>query len=503
MQDLSLDRMCLEALARTPTVPAIEYADAWVTWGELRALAERVSALMRRSGIHYEAPVVFVPRSRPSAVAAFLGMLAEQRTVRMVYPFQSPASLAGELAQLEPAVVVAHAEDFTPEVRDALHRCGAAGIALSEFDAAPVAGLEWSRRFDTAGAPARPEIQILTSGTTGRPKRVGLTHEMVARHIVAANKNYQAADADYQTQPPMYLYYPLGNISGISGVLPTVLRGHRTVLVERFSVESWLGYIRRYQPARASLPPAGFQMVLDAEVPPEELTGVRMIATGAAALEESVQRAFVARYQIPVLSSYGATEFGGPVASMTPELYERWGEAKLGSVGRAIGGAQLRVVDPDTGAPVAPGQLGLLEVIAPRIGPDWIRTADLAVIDQDGFLFHRGRADGAIVRGGFKLLPETIERALLLHASVSAAAVVGVRDVRLGQVPVAAVQLKPGAASTTARELEQHLREHVYATHIPVAWRFVDVLPRTASFKIDTGAVRALFDAERAHSEAS
>jgi acyl-coenzyme A synthetase/AMP-(fatty) acid ligase len=267
------------------------------------------------------------------------------------------------------------------------------------------------------------------------------------------------------------------------------------VLVERFSVEAWRHYIRRHRPERASLPPAGFQMVLDAGVPPEELASVRSIASGAAPLDASVQRAFEARYQVPILLSYGATEFAGPVTSMTPELHASWGEKKLGSVGRPIAGAQLRIVDALTGERLEPGAEGILEVIAPRIGPDWIRTSDQAVIDADGFLWHRGRADGAIMRGGFKLLPETIEHALSLHPAVSSVAVVGLRDARLGEVPVAAVQLRPDAERPTIGELERHLREHVYATHIPVAWRFVEELPRTPSFKVDGGAVRGLFGA--------
>jgi long-chain acyl-CoA synthetase len=275
-----------------------------------------------------------------------------------------------------------------------------------------------------------------------------------------------------------------------------LLRGHRAVLVERFSVEVWRAYLRRHRPDRASLPPAGFKMVLDAQVPPEELAGLRSLASGAAPLDANVHRAFVARYEIPILLSYGATEFGGPVTSMTQELHAQWGDQKLGSVGRPIAGAQLRVIDPESGAVLAHGQEGVLEVIAPRIGPDWIRTSDLALIDADGFLFHRGRADGAIMRGGFKLLPETIERALLLHPAVSCAAVVGVPDARLGQVPAAAVQIEPGAQQPTIDELERHLRDHVYATHIPVAWRFVDDLPRTASFKVDGAAVRGLFAGE-------
>jgi acyl-coenzyme A synthetase/AMP-(fatty) acid ligase len=207
------------------------------------------------------------------------------------------------------------------------------------------------------------------------------------------------------------------------------------VLVERFSVEIWRRYLRRYRPERVSLPPAGFQMVLDADVPREELGFVRSIASGAAPLDPSVQQAFEARYGIPILLTYGATEFAGPVTSMTPELHARWGKTKLGSAGRPIAGAKLRVVDPETGEVLAPGQEGILEVIAPRVGPEWIRTSDLAVVDADEFLFHRGRADGAIMRGGFKLIPETIERALLLHPSVSAAAVVGLSDARLGQAP--------------------------------------------------------------------
>jgi acyl-coenzyme A synthetase/AMP-(fatty) acid ligase len=211
-------------------------------------------------------------------------------------------------------------------------------------------------------------------------------------------------------------------------------------------------------------------------------------------LDPAVQRAFEERYGIPILLSYGATEFAGPVAAMTAELYAEWGRRKFGSVGRPLPGAQLRVVDPETGAVLLPGKEGILEVISPRIGTDWIRTSDIVLIDDDGFLFHRGRADGAIMRGGFKLLPETIERALVLHPAVSAAAVVGVPDTRLGQVPAAAIQLKPGFAPPSLADLEAHVRAHVLATHVPVKWRFVEELPRNRSMKTDRPAVRKLFE---------
>lgn len=501
LSQMPLNRMCVQALDRDPSQPALEFAGRWTSWGELRSLADALGTLLRMSGAAEAAPIAFVPRNRPTSVAALLGMLARARTVRMVYGFQAPPAVARELSGLKPAVVVADAEDFSAEVRNALHDCGAAGIALTATGVAQVDGLQ--RVADhrgphdgvgRTGTTAPPQIEILTSGTTGAPKRFGMSHAMVAEHIVGANKNYTATGVDYAKEPPAFLYYPLGNISGIYSVLPTLLRGQRVSLVERFSVEAWRDHIRRHRPERASLPSAGFQMVLDVGVPAEELAGVRSIATGAAPLPESVHRAFEARYGIPVLLSYGATEFGGPVASMTAQLRAEWGDEKLTSVGRPIGGAQLRIVDAATGDVLRPGEEGILEVITPRIGPNWIRTSDVAVIDEDGFLFHRGRADGAIMRGGFKLLPTTIEEALRLHPAVSDAVVVGLPDARLGQVPAAVVQVCRGVKQPAEEDLERHLRAHVYATHVPAAWCIVDELPRNASFKVDRAAARRLFE---------
>jgi acyl-coenzyme A synthetase/AMP-(fatty) acid ligase len=115
------------------------------------------------------------------------------------------------------------------------------------------------------------------------------------------------------------------------------------------------------------------------------------------------------------------------------------------------------------------------------------------VIDADGFLFLKGRADGAIMRGGFKVLPETVESALLLHPAVAAVSVVGVPDRRVVEVPAAAVQIRQGHAPPTAEALAGYLREQLLATQVPVHWRFVDALPKTPSYKIDRPAVKRLF----------
>ncbi|WP_375397274.1 class I adenylate-forming enzyme family protein [uncultured Sphingomonas sp.] len=491
---MTLEEQCRAALTRDPDLPALEYRGEWVRWGWMRGVADRINALLDDAGLDPRAPIGFVPRNRPSAAAAMLGMIARGRTIRMIYAFQSPTGIARDVGRLKLAAVIAGAEELADEVLAVAAEQGIAAIALGEVDgAAAITGFERSTATPDPDAPADPQIQILTSGTTGPPKHFAVGYEMIAKHIVGFNVTYQENE-DVSALPPAMLYFPFGNISGVYGLLPPTLKGHPAVLLDRFRIEDWLDYVRRYRPNRCSLPPAGIRMVLDADVPKEDLASVTTIGTGAAPLDPTVQRAFEERYGIPILLSYGATEFGGPVTAMTAEMIPEWGAKKFGSVGRPFAGAKLRVLDVETGEELPPGKEGLLEVISPRIGPDWITTTDIGMIDEDGFIFHRGRSDGAIMRGGFKLLPETIGRALMLHPAIAATAVVGIRDERLGQVPVAAIQLKPDAAQPTTEELDTHLRAHVYATHIPVAYRFVAALPRTPSMKVDLPAVAALFE---------
>jgi len=156
-------------------------------------------------------------------------------------------------------------------------------------------------------------------------------------------------------------------------------------------------------------------------------------------------------------------------------------------------GVELRIVDPETFQKVPAGQEGLMEVYCPAVRPDWVRTTDLAFIDEDGFLFHRGRYDGAIVRGGFKILPERVAEVLRTHPSVGDAVVVGKEDARLGMVPVAAVELRPGAPVVDAATLEQHARAHLAPTHVPAEIKILDALPRTPSMKVNLAAVKTLF----------
>lgn len=491
----SLPLLAARALLRDPGAPAIDHDGRWHDWGDVATVARDIRAALDDSGIASDAPVAFVPRNRPAALAALLALIAQGRTIRMIYAFQSPSGIARDVARLQPAALVAFRDDISPPVLDIVRAQGIAAVALDGMRAAPVPGAARATG-DALGriAAGEPQVQILTSGTTGPPKPFAISYRLLEDHFLASPLARRQV-ADPQAAIPFLLYFPIGNITGLYSTLPMLVRGQRVMLLERFTLDGWLDHVRRYRPAHAGLPAPCVRQLLDADVDPADLASLRAIGTGAAPLDPEVQRAFEDRYGIPILLSYGATEFAGPVSSMTADLHARWGRAKIGSVGRAMPGAQLRIVDADSGDVLPPGTEGLLEVISPRIGADWIRTSDCALIDADGFLFLQGRADGAIMRGGFKLLPESIERALMLHPDVAEAAVTGVPDARVGQVPAAAIRLRAGATAPAPQQLERHLRHRLLATHIPAKWLFVSDLPRTPSLKTDRVALARLFDA--------
>jgi acyl-CoA synthetase (AMP-forming)/AMP-acid ligase II len=234
-------------------------------------------------------------------------------------------------------------------------------------------------------------------------------------------------------------------------------------------------------------------MIIDAGVPRGDLDGVVGIFGGGGALLPEIQEQFEEIYGIPVHWGYGATEFGGTLVRWTPDMREPFAKSKRGSIGRAMPDTQLRVTDPQTREVLAPGQPGLLEAKVPLMGDDWIRTTDLVTIDEDGFVFHHGRNDGAISRGGFKIMPETIAGTLRQHPAVSDAVVVGLPDARLGEVPVAAVESQPGKTPPTPAELEAHIRASLPATHVPTKFLIVEALPRTPSMKVSLVEVKRLF----------
>lgn len=465
---------------------AIAFDGRWRSWAWLR---QAMAAIDRAVGDASAAGLI--ARTRPQHLAAFAAGIAAGRTTVMIYSAQSPAGIADDIRRLRLEAVVADARDWTDEALAAARETGSAAIAIEDARNGTVVVREILPRGAGSFRPATPDIafELLSSGTTGAPKRVPLSW---ATFESATNDAKRAYDGSATIHAPQVMAMPLGNVSGIAYLAPPLAYGQRIALLEKFEPQAWGELIRDHRPHRASLPPAAIRMVLDAGVPKAHLVSLTVIGVGGGKVDPDVHERFEDHYGIPILHAFGATEFAGVVANWTLDAYRQWGKAKRGSAGRASANVELRIVDADSHEPLPPGAIGLLEAKPARLGPDWIRTNDLASIDEDGFLFLHGRADGAINRGGFKIVPDSVAAVLREHPAVADAAVVGIPDPRLGEVPVAAVELA-GGERVTGEALKDWARARLIAYQVPVEVRIVPALPRNASLKVSAPDVKALF----------
>jgi long-chain acyl-CoA synthetase len=471
------DVLCLQ-----PDSPAIEFEGHWLSWRAIGGIAGRIGSLTDRG-----AQAGILLRNRPAQVAAFLGVLAAGGCVVVINPSRGSERTRADVAALRLPVIIGEPDDVTKlvSVSD-----GTTVVSMSGVEDEPQVSAGDGRAADAA----RPgvAVRMLTSGTTGPPKRIDLTYDMLARSVMGPDPG-QAPPPTELRRGVAIVNSPLVHIGGVFRVLQCVTEARSFVLLERFDLDRWADAVRRHRPGTVSLVPAALRMVLHSELTRTDLASVRAVTSGTAPLSADDADAFTHKYGIPVLTSYAATEFGGGVAGWTLADHQDYWQTKRGSVGRATLGARLRVVDDD-GRPLGADQPGLLEVKPGQLpaSGEWIRTADMARIDADGFLWILGRADQAIIRGGFKVMPDDVCTALQCHPAVLAAAVIGRRDKRLGETPVAMVELADGA-SADAAELAAFLRKRLAHYEVPTEIAVVDAIPRTPSGKPDLIAVRGFF----------
>jgi long-chain acyl-CoA synthetase len=476
--------------ARDPDGPCIEFEGRWRPWRSISATADSIENILRVAGVPPDAAIGLVARNRAGPVSGFAALLGLGRCIVMIYSAQSSAAIAADIRQLNLAAVVADPCDWTPEAIGAAEAAGTVGLAV-DAEGGPVRLVERLRRKGAgafrAAAPGIA-IELLSSGTTGPPKRVPLTAKAFEQAAADAIKIYGSSA---ESPPTAMVCHPISNISGVTFLTPLLFCGQPTCLLERFELTSWLDAVRRHRPTRASLPPPLVRQILDTDVAPDAFASLEAFGVGAARLDPDLQEAFESRFGVPLLVSYGATEFGGVVANWTPDLHRRFAKSKRGSVGCARPGVALRIVDPETGAALDRGSQGVLEAQVARLGEHWIRTTDLASVDADGFLYLHGRADQAINRGGFKISPDKVAAALRSHAEVKDAAVIGAPDKRLGATPIAAVELSAGA-TIDAEGLIEHARASLLSYELPTAIHVLEALPRNASMKVDLATLKRM-----------
>lgn len=481
-----------------PEATELWFEDRAYSWADLLAVADAVRQTLRASGIAEGQAVSWIARNHPAMVAGALGLLIGGNCITPINPHVSAEKLRDDLLAFNRAAIIGAPQDWTQSAVDAARRTGALAIAIHLGEDKPVRIIDGLAQavgsFDNN--PPDTVLERISSGTTGEPKRflVDSTTFLKAVGYSATSEPGVATDTSPALKrSPALVFSTFAHSAGLWSVVTALYQGRPIVLHDRFTVEGWHRSVKRYRPRVLSLMPAMIMMVMEAGIPREDLSSLLALRTGSAPLDPVSQKAFEDKYGVPILIDYGASEFMGGISSWSLADRKKFGDSKLGSVGRLRPDMEAKVCDPGTDVALAPGEIGVLNLKTPRHGPDWVRTTDLASIDKDGFLFLHGRADEAINRGGFKVLPESVADILRQHAGVREVAVLGVKDKRLGEVPIAIIEPMPGQPKPLAADLEAFGRERMPAYFVPVAYEFVSEMPRTNSLKISRPALRSLF----------
>jgi len=478
---------------------AIDLDGTTLSWTALGDGIDAIGRLLGEAGVGEDKAIGLLGRNRLEPVGSFIALLGAGRAVLLVNAVRPPALIAEEVAELNLAALVGGAADLTPELLAAAGEAGTMTIRADAqggrlgFEALGTPG-EGPFRERQAGAL----IEIQTSGTTGKPKRIPISERTIADSLRDGVRNAKGAVEQGRIQPkgsPTLMFGPLVHTSGTFNTLMSVFEVRPVVLFEKFDPDKYRDALVRYRPKFAALPPTALKMMLDSGATREDFSSVRAVRAGTAPLPVDLQIAFEEKFGVPVLTTYGATEFMGVVTSWTLDDHRTHGAAKRGSVGRVSKGVRVRIVDPATGEEVATGEQGVLEAKLDRIdgGREWIRTTDLARLDEDGFLYIVGRADDAIIRGGFKIMAGKVGEVLLGFPGVHDAIVLGRPDERLGEVPVAVVEPYPGAEVDVAA-LRGFAKQRLTPYEVPVRFHIVEKLPRTVSDKVARPEVRKLLD---------
>jgi acyl-CoA synthetase (AMP-forming)/AMP-acid ligase II len=490
-------------LAIDPSADALEFGKTWQTWGDLARQKDAIDQALDKAGFGPGTRVGVLVRNRAPLVPVLLCLFATDRCLATLNGGAPDEYLAADVRKVEAPVLVGAAQDWArPDIRAAADESGAMLLELTGDLADPV-------RVLSPGDPARwtkreaPDvaIEMLTSGTTGTPKRIPLARSKFEKALLSAAAYEKGRDEDAAPRlrsgvTPVFA--PIAHIAGITGVMNNLLAGRKVSLLEKFTVDGLRDMLARHKPRVVTAPPAALRMFMDANVPKEELASLSAWRSGTAPLDPKLADDFYERYGIPVLQNYGATEFAGGAAGWSLQDFKDHWKAKYGAVGRLNPGIEGRAVDPETGEPKMPGEEGLLEIRGANIGDgkEWVRTTDIAVVDAERFLFIKGRYDGAIIRGGFKVMPDDVVNALQQHPAIREAGVTGIADRRLGQAPVAAYIVKSGAKAPPEEELVAFLRTVLMPYQVPTRFLQVDELPRTPSLKVSQPALKALFPVE-------
>jgi len=346
--------------------------------------------------------------------------------------------------------------------------------------------------------PDSVAIVLFTSGTTSQPKAVELSHNNLTSYVTGTVEFESAGTGD-----AALICVPPYHIAGVGAALSNLYAGRKMVYLPNFDPEEWVRLINAEHVTTATVVPTMLDRIVTVlEAGGHQLPSLRNLAYGGSKVGlPLVRRALELLPDVGFVNAYGLTETSSTIAVLTPDDHRAAHSAsaahvakRLGSVGRPVPGIELQIRD-EHGRALGQGESGELFVRGEQVSgrytgigsvldeDGWFGTRDIAILDEDGYLFISGRSDDTIIRGGENIAPAELEEVLIEHSHVRDVAVVGVDDPQWGQAIVAVVVPAAGI-DPDPEELREHVRKSLRGSRTPDRVVFRDELPTTATGKV-------------------
>ncbi|MEW2046906.1 4-coumarate--CoA ligase family protein [Streptomyces sp. NPDC005476] len=479
-----------------------------LTYDQVDRFHRRVAAALAEAGVR-KGDVLAL--HSPNTVAFPLAFYAATRagaTVTTVHPLATAEELAKQLGDCAARWIVT----VSPLLQTARRAAELAG-GVKEIFVCDTATGHRSLIDMLASAAPEPQVDIdpvedvaalpYSSGTTGIPKGVMLTHRQIATNLAQLRSVMSAGPGDR-----ILAVLPFFHIYGLTALMNAPLRQGATVVVlPRFDLETFLAAIQNHRITGLYVaPPIVLALAKHPAVAQYDLSSLRYVVSAAAPLDAGLATACADRLNLPpVGQAYGMTELS-PGTHVVP--LDSMREAPAGTVGKLIAGTEMRIVsldDPDKdldvgeageilirGPQIMKGYLGRPDATADMIDADgWLHTGDVGRVDADGWLFVVDRVKELIKYKGFQVAPAELEALLLTHPGIADAAVIGFYDDDGNEVPHAHVVRQPTTPDLSEGEVAMYVAERVAPYKRVRRVTFVDAVPRAASGKILRRELRA------------
>ncbi len=448
---------------RHPDKAALICNDVVLSWGDFEVRQRRVASALAAAGVGRGDKVGILTDNSNDAICAYFGTLRAGAAVASLPTIVAANDLATMIEDCAAkALIVSDAYlERIDGIRDRISVADHAFVALSGNGKGWTGFDDWLAAASTDAPAVRNEPDddcclIYSSGTTGVPKGIVLTHGCRVNHAYL-----MSAEQRFNTDSVFIVTTALHSNTAWTLLLCAFLYGATSVIMPKFEAEEWCRLVERWQGSTTVMVPAQYQAILDGEgVKTRDLSSLKTLATVGSHMREGIKRRMLETFPCGYYEVYGLTE--GFATIVRPEDLPD----KIVSVGRAMLGNDIRIIDDD-GNEVPQGEAG--EIIGhspilmkgyhhnpeqteaaiwrePGTGRTFLRSGDVGRLDEDGFLYLLDRKKDMIVSGGYNVFPADIERVLGAHPDVYDLTVIGVPHERWGETPLALVVPTPGAA---------------------------------------------------------